>query len=59
MCEGGGNCLNTLKGGETKQRGGDTKIIKRRGKLGQGVAALKRWRGEGLEPPYKLWLQKT
>ena len=33
---------NTLKGGGTEQRGGDTKVIKRRGKLGQGVGALKR-----------------
>ena len=34
-------------------RGGETKILKRGGKLGQGVGALKRG---VLEPPYKLWL---
>ena len=55
--EGGGRTVyNTLKWGGTEQRGGDTKIIKRRGKLGQGVGSLKR--GRGLEPPYELWLQK-
>ena len=36
---------------------GNTKIIKKRGKLGQGFGVLKRW-GGGLEPPYELWLQK-
>ena len=34
-------------------RGGETKILKREGKLGQGVGALKRG---GLKTPYKLWL---
>ena len=52
MCEGGGTVQNTLKGVGTEQRRGDTKIIKRRGKLGQGVGALKKW--GGLEPPYEL-----
>ena len=33
-------------------RGGETKILNRAGKLGQGVGALKR--GRGVEPPYKL-----
>ena len=33
--------------------GGETKILKSGGKLGQGAGALK-W-GEGLEPPYELW----
>ena len=42
MREGGGNCPKYLKRGGTEQRGGDTKVIKRRGKLGQGVGALKR-----------------
>ena len=32
---------NTIKGGGTEQRGGDTKILKG-GTLGQGVGALKR-----------------
>ena len=34
--------------------GGETKILKRGIKLGQGVSALKR---AGLEPPYELWFQ--
>ena len=36
--------------------GGDTKILKRGGKLGQVVGALKTRGGGGgaLEPPYKL-----
>ena len=34
-------------------RGGETKILKRGCKLGQGVGALKRG---GLEPPYELRL---
>ena len=36
-----GNCLKYLKRLETEKRGGDTKILKRGGKLGQGVGALK------------------
>ena len=36
MRESGGNCLKYL------ERGGDTKILKRGGKLGQEVGALKR-----------------
>ena len=47
----GGTVWNTLKGGRTEKRGGETKILKRGDKLGQGVGALKR--GE-LEPPYEL-----
>ena len=38
---GGGTVENTLKGGGTKKRGGETKILKRGIKLGQGVVALK------------------
>ena len=38
----GGICLKYLKGGGTEKRGGETKILKRGGKLGQGVGALKR-----------------
>ena len=30
MCEVQGNCLKYLKRGGTEQRGGDTKILKRR-----------------------------
>ena len=42
MREGRGKCLKYLKGGETEQRGGDKKILKKGGgKLGQGVGALK------------------
>ena len=38
----GGTVKNTLKGGGTEKRGGETKISKRRGKLGQGMGTLKR-----------------
>ena len=34
----------TLKGDATEKRGGETKILKRGGKLSQGVGALK-WEG--------------
>ena len=53
MHEGGGNCLKNLKRGGTKKRGGDANILKRGGKLGQGVGALIKG---GLEPPDELWL---
>ena len=46
-----GELSNTLKGSETEKRGGQTKILKKGGKLVQGVAALKRG---GLESPYQL-----
>ena len=46
-----GGIWNPLKGGETEKGGGETKILKRDCKLGEGVGALKR----GLELPYKLW----
>ena len=50
----GGTVQNTLEGGGTEKRGGETKILKRGGgKLSQGVGALKR---EGLEPPYEICL---
>ena len=39
----GGNC--TIKGSGTEKRGGETKILKRGGKLSQGVGALKRGTG--------------
>ena len=42
MCESGGTVGNTLKGGGTEKRGGETKILKREGKLNQGVGALKK-----------------
>ena len=52
MRESGGDCLKYLKSGGTEKRGGETKIFKKGGKLGQGVGPLKRgW----LEPPYELW----
>ena len=38
----GGTVWNILKGDGTEKRGGETKIFKRGGKLGQGVDALKR-----------------
>ena len=37
----GGTVSNTLKGGGTGKRGGETKILRRGSKLGQGVGALK------------------
>ena len=43
--EGGGTVQNTLKGGGTEKRGGETKNVTKGSKLGQGVGALKR--GEG------------
>ena len=45
----GGTVLNTFKAGGTEKRGGETKILKREGKLGQGVVALKSgwWRRGG------------
>ena len=36
----------TLKGGGTEKRGGETKVLKRVGKLGEGVGDLK-GRGPG------------
>ena len=46
--EGGGNCLNTLKGGGTEKRGRETKILKRRGaRAGSRVGYLKK-RGGGV-----------
>ena len=54
MREGEGNCVKYLKRGETEERGGERKILKRGDKLGQGVGALKR-KGVGeLETPYEL-----
>ena len=48
------DCIKFLKRGGTEKTGGETKILKRRGKLVQGVGALKReGRGE-LEPHYEL-----
>ena len=41
-----------------EKRGGETNILKRAGKLGQGVGVLKR-RGGGLEPPHKLCAATT
>ena len=38
----GGNLLKCHKKGVEQNRGGDTKIFKKRGKLGQGVGDLKR-----------------
>ena len=45
MLEGWGNCLKYLKRGGTEKRGGKADL-KKGGKLGQGVGALKR-RGAG------------
>ena len=48
MREGVGDCVKYLKRGGTEKRGGETKNLKREGKLGQGVGAPKKG---GLEPP--------
>ena len=40
---------NTFKGDGTETRGGETKILKRWGKLGQGLGALKRGAGIPLQ----------
>ena len=42
LCEGGGTVWNTLKGGGKEKWRRETKILKKGGKLGQGVGALKR-----------------
>ena len=42
MLEGGEKCLKYLKGGGAETRGGETKILKRWSKLGQGVGTFKR-----------------
>ena len=47
----GRDCLKYLKLGEIKKRGGETKFLKKGGKLGQGVGLLKK--GGGLEPSYQ------
>ena len=46
-----GTVSNTLKGGGAEKRGGETNILKRGGKLGQRVGALK---GGELKAPYEL-----
>ena len=51
----GGTVWNTLKEDGIKKRVGETKILKRRSMLGQGVGALKRMGRVGLEPLYELW----
>ena len=48
---------NTLKRGGTEKRGGETEILKRGIKLGQGVGALKR--GEGWNPLTTYVLRHT
>ena len=48
----GGTVQNTLKGGGTEKRGGETKILKRRGQAGSRGGCLKK--SCGLELPYEL-----
>ena len=43
----GRDCLKYLKVGEIKKRGGETKFLKKGGKLGQGVGLLKKGGGAG------------
>ena len=42
MLEGGGNCLKYLTRGSNRKGGRGNKDFKKGGKLGQGVAALKK-----------------
>ena len=49
---GGGTVKNTFKGGGTEKGGGETKILKKGSKLGQGVGALKRGAGTFLRTIY-------
>ena len=53
MCQGGENYLEYLKRGWNRKQGRGNKDLKKGGKLGQGVCALKE--GGGLKPPYELW----
>ena len=46
LLEGGENCLKYLKGGGAETRGGETNILKKWSKLGQGVGAFKRGGGD-------------
>ena len=52
----GRDCLKYLKVGGTEKRGGETKILKRGGKLGQRVGPLKK---EGWNPLIKRTISKT
>ena len=54
MCEGGGAVGNTLKGGGTEKRGGETEILKR-GQAGSRGGALK-W---GAGTPLRTMHQKV
>ena len=47
---------NTFKGSGAENRGGETKIFKRRGQAGSRDGSLKN--GECLEPPYELWAEE-
>ena len=49
--KGGGTVQNTLEGGGTEKRGGETKILKRGGGDGSRGGCLKK--GGGLEPLYE------
>ena len=49
------NCLKYLKRGWNRKEWRGNKDLKKVGKLGQGMGALK----GGLEPPYKLWEGST
>ena len=51
--EGGGNCLKYLKRGWNRTKGRENKDLKKRGKLGQGVGALKWGVGEGAGTPLR------
>ena len=59
MREGERNCLKYLKRGWNRTEGRGHKDYKKEGQIGSKGGCLKKVEGEGLEPPYKLLLQKT
>ena len=52
----GKNCLKYLERWWNKKEGRGTKILKKGGKLSQGVGVFN---GGGLEPSYKVWFNGT
>ena len=57
--KGGGTVQNTLEGGGTEKRGGETKILKRGGEMGQGVGDLKKGgSGTPLWTMYKYYIPR-
>ena len=50
----GGTVWNTLKEGGTEKRGGEAKILKKKGQAGPRDGCLKK--GGSLEPPYETMM---